>query len=253
MTPMTDEVASAREWLARIESAASRHETKGAGRRIVWRRFGEGPSLVLLHGGHGNWMHWVRNIASLSQRHTLWLPDMPSYGDSDDLDVAARLAARGLVRRLALIGPAGHGGPRPPSAALVDWRTLPPSEQPAALRHNVATLMLHDPASIDALALVVYETQLRTSRFISKAISRTGGLQAALAAHAGPALLVWGEHDITAVPHELAPRLAAGCRDAAWRVVEGAGHWAQYERAEEVSLLLAQWFSGPATAPCASP
>lgn len=294
MTPMTDEVASAREWLARIESAASRHETKGAGRRIVWRRFGEGPSLVLLHGGHGNWMHWVRNIESLSQRHTLWLPDMPSYGDSDDLDVdgrapdamdrmvdavdasmaevlgpgatpvdlagfsfggfvAARLAARGLVRRLALIGPAGHGGPRPPSAAGCSEGGKVRHSTSAALRHNVATLMLHDPASIDALALVVYETQLRTSRFISKAISRTGGLQAALAAHAGPALLVWGEHDITAVPHELAPRLAAGCRDAAWRVVEGAGHWAQYERAEEVSSLLGQWLSGPATAPCASP
>ena len=167
--------------------------------------------------------------------------------------VAARLAARGLVRRLALIGPAGHGGPRPPSGELVDWRTLPPSEQPVALRHNVATLMLHDPASIDALALAVYEKQLRTSRFNSKAISRAGGLQEALAAHAGPALMVWGAHDITAVPQELAPKLAAGCRDATWRIVEGAGHWAQYERAEEMSLLLAQWFSGPATSACASP
>jgi pimeloyl-ACP methyl ester carboxylesterase len=236
----------------------------------------------------------VRNIEPLSRHRTLWLPDMPSYGDSDDLGidgrapeamermvdavagsmaemlgpdalpvdlagfsfggfVAARLAARGLVRRLALLGPAGHGGRRRPSGELVDWRMLPPSEQPAALRHNVATLMLHDPASIDAMALLVYESQLRASRFNSKAISRSGGLQAALAAHAGPVLLAWGEHDITAVPQALAPRLAAGCRDAQWRIVEAAGHWVQYERAEEVSSLLAQWFSGPATPACASP
>jgi pimeloyl-ACP methyl ester carboxylesterase len=218
---------------------------------------------------------------------------MPSYGDSDDLGVArrapdamdrmvdavaasmaevlgsgapvdlagfsfggfvaARLAARGLVRRLALVGPAGHGGRRPPSRALLDWRRLPPSEQPAALRHNLATLMLHHPASIDALALAVYESQLRTSRFDSKALSRAGGLQDALAAHAGPVLLAWGAHDITAVPREMAPELAARCRDATWRIVEGAGHWAQYERADEVSSLLGQWFSGPAKSPGASP
>jgi 2-hydroxy-6-oxonona-2,4-dienedioate hydrolase len=291
---MADEASAAREQLARIERSASRHETMCAGRRVVWRRFGKGPALVLLHGGHGNWLHWVRNIEPLSRHRTLWLPDMPSYGDSDDLGVdgrapdamgrmvdavagsmaemvgpdalpvdlagfsfggfvAARLAARGLVRRLALIGPAGHGSRRPPSRELVDWRGLPLSDQPAALHHNVATLMLHDPASIDAMALEVYESQLRTSRFNSKAISRSGGLQAALAAHPGPVLLAWGAHDITAVPQELAPQLAAGCRDAEWRIVEGAGHWVQYERAEEVSSLLAQWFSGPATPACASP
>jgi 2-hydroxy-6-oxonona-2,4-dienedioate hydrolase len=293
-TPITDEVSAAREELARIERAASRHDTTLAGRRVVWRRFGAGPPLVLLHGGHGNWLHWVRNIEPLSRHRTLWLPDMPSYGDSDDLEVdgrapdamdrmvaavagsmaemlgagalpvdlagfsfggfvAARLAAQGLVRRLALIGPAGHGERRPPSNELVDWRTLPLSEQPAALRHNMATLMLHDPATIDAMALAVYESQLRTSRFNSKAVSRSGGLQAALAAHAWPVLLAWGAHDITAAPQDIAPQLAAGCRDAKWCIVEGAGHWAQYERAEEVSSLLAQWFSVPATPACVSP
>jgi pimeloyl-ACP methyl ester carboxylesterase len=255
-----------------------------AGRRIVWRRFGHGPALVLLHGGHGNWLHWVRNVEALSRNHTLWLPDMPGYGDSDDLEgdgrapdamerlvdavagsmatvigrdtpvdlagfsfggfVAARIAARGAVRRLALIGCAGHGGRRPPSGQLLDWRSLAPAERAAALRHNMATLMLHDPASIDDLALAVYEAQVHTSRFNSKAISRAGGLQAALAAYAGPTLLLWGAHDLTAVPEELAPQLAAGCRNATWRIIDGAGHWVQYERDDAVSLLLEDWF-GP--------
>jgi len=282
---MTHDGKSASELLARIEHAASRHETMHAGRRIVWRRFGHGPALVLLHGGHGSWLHWVRNIETLSRQHTLWLPDMPGYGDSDDLEgdgrgpeamerlvdavagsmaavigagtpvdlagfsfggfVAARIAARGGVRRLALIGPAGHGGRRPPSSDLLDWRSLAPAERAAALRHNVATLMLHDPANIDDVALAVYEAQVRTTRFNSKAISRAGGLQAALAAHAGPVLLVWGAHDITATPAELAPQLAARCRDATWRVIEGAGHWVQYERDDTVSSLLDDWFCAP--------
>jgi pimeloyl-ACP methyl ester carboxylesterase len=238
---------------------------------------------VLLHGGHGDWRHWIRTIEPLSQQHTLWLPDMPGYGDSDSLDldgrapdamdrlvdavaasmaalaqfatpvdmaafsfggfVAARLAAKGLVRRLALVGPAGHGGGRRPAPELVDWRWRDGDERAAALRHNVASLMLHDPARIDALSLRVYEAQVRATRFNSKAISRSGGLQQALAAFEGPVLLVWGEHDITAVPRELAPQVAAACRHATWRIVEDAGHWVQYERDGEVSGLLNEWFS----------
>lgn len=271
-----------REALARLESASTRHETRDAGRRIVWRRFGSGPALVLLHGGHGSWLHWLRNIEALSREHTLWLLDMPGYGDSDRLDapsrapdamerlvdalasslaslpgvvapvdlagfsfggfVAARLAARGLARRLALVGPAGHGSLRRQAIDLIEWRSRRGAELRAALRHNLATLMLHDPAQIDELALTVYELQVRAARFHSKSISQTGGLPAALAAFAGPVLLLWGEHDITAVPHELAPRQAAARHDATWCIVAGAGHWVQYERADEVSRLLAQWF-----------
>jgi pimeloyl-ACP methyl ester carboxylesterase len=102
--------------------------------------------------------------------------------------------------------------------------------------------MLREAGALDDLALTVYEAQCRAARFHSKSISKAGGLQHALAAFDGPLLLVWGEHDITAVPHELAPQLAGGRRDSAWHIVAGAGHWVQYERAQEVSALLDKWF-----------
>lgn len=41
---------------------------------------------MLLHGGHGGWLHWVRNIEPLASRHTVWVPDMPGFGESDDLE-----------------------------------------------------------------------------------------------------------------------------------------------------------------------
>ncbi len=51
--------------------------------RVRWRRFGTDdralPPLVLLHGGHGSWMHWLRNVEALSADRTLWLPDMPGF------------------------------------------------------------------------------------------------------------------------------------------------------------------------------
>tara|TARA_B100000676_G_scaffold306908_1_gene364121 strand:+ start:901 stop:1761 length:861 start_codon:yes stop_codon:yes gene_type:complete len=50
---------------------------------MVWREFGSGPPLLLLHGGYGSWLHWVRNIEELSRFYRLVIPDMPAHGDSD--------------------------------------------------------------------------------------------------------------------------------------------------------------------------
>lgn len=77
------------------------------GRRVCWRGFGAGRPVVLLHGGHGNWLHWVRNIEALAAHHAVWVPDLPGYGDSDD-----PVPGGGLP---SLVGPVmanGYGFPR---------------------------------------------------------------------------------------------------------------------------------------------
>lgn len=97
----------------RVASLAERHTVDALGVRVCWRRFGRGgPPLVLLHGGYGNWMHWIRNVEALSAAHELWLPDMPGFGESEalppEVPKAGQLAA--LVLHLtaaleALLGP----------------------------------------------------------------------------------------------------------------------------------------------------
>jgi 2-hydroxy-6-oxonona-2,4-dienedioate hydrolase len=72
--------------IAAIDAHARIERVDHGGRVICWRRFGAGPPLVLLHGGHGSWLHWLRNVEALAARHTVLLPDLPSFGDSDDLD-----------------------------------------------------------------------------------------------------------------------------------------------------------------------
>src|SRR3989475_8766791 len=50
--------------------------------RMMARRSGSGPDVVLFHGGMGSWKHWIRNIEPLATRFTVHALDHPSYGDS---------------------------------------------------------------------------------------------------------------------------------------------------------------------------
>src|SRR3546814_20757568 len=73
---------------------------------MVWRLWGDGPPLVLLHGGHGSWTHWLRNIPVLAEHFTTIVPDLPGYGDSDlpsltnpvEAEALAAIVAAGLDR-----------------------------------------------------------------------------------------------------------------------------------------------------------
>ncbi len=270
------------DFIDRIEQQGTRVETDVGGCHIVWRRFGSGPDLVLLHGGHGSWLHWLRNIESLATRRTLWLPDMPGFGDSDAVSeegsdgerlqrlvdvliesmkqartclqpvdvaafsfgalVAAHVASRGLVRRLALLGPVGHGGRKPLRAPLTaGWNRKEQAEREAALRHNLTTLML-DPLNLDDLAVEVYERQCNAARFKVKTLVRTAALLEMMSGFTGPLFLLWGEHDVTGVAAEVGPALQSQRANTTWHVIPHSGHWVQYERAAAVSSLLNDWF-----------
>lgn len=51
--------------------------------RMVWRLWGQGDPVVLLHGGSGSWTHWFRTIPALEDRYTVIAADLPGCGDSD--------------------------------------------------------------------------------------------------------------------------------------------------------------------------
>ncbi|MCX2861749.1 alpha/beta fold hydrolase [Paucibacter sp. PLA-PC-4] len=267
-----------------LEASAQRHQVPFEGGHVAWRCFGTGPALVLLHGGHGSWLHWARNIPALAARHTVWVPDLPGFGASSrpsatsleglveaivmtldaliggrapvmlvgfsfgGLVAAAAAARRGAVSKLALLGPAGHGGVRRPRGELRSWREAAERRDDAALddvmRHNLTMHMLHEPA--DALAVRIHRQSCLATRFRSKAISRAAGLNGWLAHCAGPLLLVWGEHDVTAVPAQAGCAVVEACapqRSCQVQVIAGAGHWVQYERAETVNSLLLAWLA----------
>lgn len=52
------------------------------GRSVAWERFGEGPTLVFLHGTPWSSELWYPIAVALSRRFTVYLWDMPGYGAS---------------------------------------------------------------------------------------------------------------------------------------------------------------------------
>jgi len=202
---------------------------------MVWRLWGAGPPLLLLHGASGSWTHWIRNIPALAAHRALLVPDMAGFGDSDPLPephtaerlaaalaagletvlpapaaldlagfsfgsiiagvLAARLGRR--VGRLALIGPGGLGLPTA-VAGLVLARVAPGMSATAtreAHRENLRRLMLGDPAAADDLAVHVQIENLRRARFKSGDIPTSDVLLRALPRTEARLTAIFGERD----------------------------------------------------------
>jgi pimeloyl-ACP methyl ester carboxylesterase len=228
------------EFIAALDRASTRHRTRSGECEVVWRRWGDGPPLVLLHGGTGSWLHWIRNIEDLSRDFALLVPDLPGSGESGNPEppitaerIGTTLAAGiaeilgpqsafaiagfsmgGLLagyvvrasgaraRCVALVGASGTQAPRGTMEPLKSWRRLPTDEEKiAAHRRNLGILMIHDPGKIDELAVYAQKSNAERSRVRGKHVSNTGSLAECLTGFPGRLAGIWGEFDATAFPY----------------------------------------------------
>ncbi len=226
--------------LARLCALGETQRTDFAGGRVVWRIWGSGRPLVLLHGGYGTWMHWVRAIPPLAGRFRLLVPDMPGFGESDSppaphstegitaplaagidaiLGAGAHLAIAGFsfggvisghlahalpgrVDTLVLVGSGGLGAKRGDMAELVPRRPGMTAAQVAvAHRRNLEILMLSEPSLVDPLALYIQHRNTEQHRVKSRPISMTDTLARVLRKTDAPLKAIWGEKDATAGPY----------------------------------------------------
>jgi pimeloyl-ACP methyl ester carboxylesterase len=264
-------------FLDRLEQSAARVETPCGDGVMVWRWWGDGPVLVLLHGGAGSWRHWAHNIDDLSRDYRLVVPDLPGLGESAMLpepqtaETVAAILADGIDRILGsdvtydLVGfsfggtaagclAARHGsrvrsltlvcsggvGPSASQVELLKVRHLEGEARVAAHRTNLNRLMIADPAKIDALALLIQDWNTRHSRLKTPDLSRSGALRTALEAVHVPVNGIWGGLDPPAAPRaqEREAALRALRPEVNFRMIEGAGHWVAYEAAEEFNATL---------------
>jgi 2-hydroxy-6-oxonona-2,4-dienedioate hydrolase len=204
---------------------------------MVWHAWGpnQGPVTVLLHGGSGSWMHWIRNIAPLVyEGHRVLAVDLPGFGDSGEPltggDVDALIeplhAAWQLLKQpqenttfvgfsfggmtaalwlaafpedaqnLVMVGSPGLGLTTPDRIRLKGWRHLPTEAQQAeAHRHNLMALMLQHEESLDPLALAVHAANVVRDRMPRRRLSSTPIVAEALPRIHCPLHVIFGEHD----------------------------------------------------------
>lgn len=74
---------------AQYKSAGlERKSTKVDGHEVIYLSGGEGPPLVLLHGFGANKYHWSMIAKFLTPHFTLYVPDLPGFGESSQVSDA---------------------------------------------------------------------------------------------------------------------------------------------------------------------
>ncbi len=264
--------------IERIESACKRLTTPCGDGEMVWRCWGSGPLLVLLHGGYGSWRHWIRTIPAFAGSRTVLVPDLPGLGDSADFsgevpEGIAAVVAAGLkqivpegqqfdlvgfsfgalvgghvaallgttLRSLTLVAP-GALGLRRRTVTLLRWKPDMPQEQSRDIhRTNLLRLMNAHTESVDELALLIHAQNMVRARVSSRKSGHTDLLAQALRRSSPKRLnAVWGALDAVAGPYleEREAFIRALRPDAGFHVIADAGHWVAYEAPEQFNMLL---------------
>ena len=259
------------------ESAVLTRTPCGPGHTMVWRRWGTGAPLVLLHGGSGGWSHWLKNIDALSRNRELWVADLPGCGESDlppatyDADSLFQYVADGMalidqgrpvdlvgfsfgslvsgliaaqrpevVRRMVLVAPPALGLKAQPLELLSLGREMSSEAQAQAVRHNLKRLMLHNDAAIDDMAVALHATNFSGDRLRMRRLPRSQIMLTLKTMWRCPVYALWGREDSLARQelHRLREVLEpSDLRELA--IIDNAGHWVQYEQPGEFNRVLA--------------
>jgi pimeloyl-ACP methyl ester carboxylesterase len=275
-----ERAAAAAAVVADFDSRAERISMPINGGHIVWRIWGKGRPIILVHGGGGSWTHWIRNIDALAATRRVIVPDLPGCGDSqvgrppDDpttlalmlrealsgvVDSAEKLdfvtfsfggivscylaaLAPDVIGSLVLVAPVGLGVNRQRPQIRKLSRTLPPAERREAVRSNLELMMIADPGRVDDLAIYLHDRNAARTRLKSSAISATNPLVGALPRLQCPIRAIWGSQD-NLYPRDTQERVAlfAGLRyPTAPIFIDPGGHWVQFEQADAFNRCIAE-------------
>ncbi|MES2563024.1 MAG: alpha/beta hydrolase [Pseudomonadota bacterium] len=262
----------------RLDAEARRFESPCGEGSMVWRSWGAGRALVLLHGGAGSWRHWVHTVPAFSAAYLVVAPDLPGLGESadppasSDMATIAAIVAAGIdkllgpqtsydlvgfsfgasvgghvsllhgerVRSLTLLGAGGLVRPRIPMT-LERVRDKTGEARVQAHRTNLQRTIIADPARIDALALAIQEWNVTHTRLDTPALIKLRPLAVSLPQLRIPVNAIWGERDQIAY-YTLDDRIAElrVLRPGTEpRIIPSAGHWTSYEAPDVFNATLA--------------
>lgn len=218
---------------------AEEHHTSCGDGLMVWRKWGSGPPLLLLHGGSGSWTHWVKTIPALRDGYTVWVVDLPGLGDSAMPSApytpasSARAVADGFHQLLSsgppvtmicfsfgchvgtlaatqindhlaglfIIGSAALGLGLAKNIGLPKERSgMSANDRRAVHRNVLASLMFANAANIDDIAIELQAINIAKARFRSREFADSSDVRDALANISAPLKSIWGSLDVVAHP-----------------------------------------------------
>jgi 2-hydroxy-6-oxonona-2,4-dienedioate hydrolase len=265
--------------VVQLDASARRLTTPCGEGRVLWRMWGQGPAVVLFHGAFGSWTHWLKSIPALAAQYRIIVPDLPGFGDSDlppepcSFDSIARILSDGLeeilptgelvafvgfsfggqmaarcardfqqrARQVVLVSSSNLGIVRGKPEAALSWRRLTSREErDAAHRHNLETMMFHDPAKIDKVAVWLQRCNAERSRLRISSLGTQSSLRAVLAELRCWISFVCGDEDPRCKPSLdlIEETLNAISPDPGFVVLRGQGHWLSYEAPDMLNRVL---------------
>jgi pimeloyl-ACP methyl ester carboxylesterase len=243
------------------------------GRDVHYYTAGQGEPLVVIHGGGGDARTWRDNIVELSEKYTVYAPDLPGYGGSQPLDgkyyipelsaFLGSFASNLGLERFYLMGHSMGGG------VALDYALKSPQKikklvlvSSLCLGREIAfwVRLFSIPAFLRSMGLLTISIlkgikwlaeRLNPAEFImplSPASVTIGGnittlrqqsvvLENRLAEISVPTLLVWGSRD-PIVPVKHAYQAAKVIPDCHIKVFEKRGHNVHRDALEDFSSTL---------------
>lgn len=223
-----------------LDSEGERITTPCGDGEMVWRRWGAGQPVVLLHGGSGSWLHWLKTIPALKSTYEVWATDLPGLGDSampaapPTPETAAAAVADGLreliphhrraqlvgfsfgahvgtfaagllgdhIASFTIIGTSALGIERPPLEEFPKERAgMSDNARLAVHRRVLEILMISEPDRIDDLAVRIQSINVGKARFRSRKFAATDNVRQGLAHVTAPLRSIWGRNDVIAHPN----------------------------------------------------
>jgi pimeloyl-ACP methyl ester carboxylesterase len=241
------------------------------GLEIVYRRMGEGPPLVFVHGAADDGRIWQPQLAALADEFTVVAWDEPGAGRSSDLPAKFDLAdyahcLEAVVEDVGL-GPAHIAGlswggtvaqelyrHHPCLVAtliLIDtyagWRGSLPAQELRARIHGAREMLAAPPATFDTTLPGLFASN-PPAEFVAlleeiaadvrpENLARQLSIMAEIDQRdllpqiAVPTLLVWGELDARS-PLSVAHQFEEAIPDTKFVMIPGAGHLSNLEKPE---------------------
>jgi len=247
--------------------------------KISFRIWGQsGPILVLLHGGYGSWMHFLKNVEELSKNFQVIVPDMPGFGESEplpkvpNLDEYAQTLVDALssltngsnyniigfsfgsaigshmikfagdsVNRLTLVGYNRTGNMPFKRPKMLSWRAAKTEEElNTAQRHNLSVMMIHKQEKIDDMAINLQTLNTKGAKVRSLEIVASHDLPNRILNISQPIDIIWGEFDVTLINgiDDAQNRMKELIPDVKFHIIQNSGHWVQFEEYEKFNSTI---------------